>query len=75
MGVNSRKNTPISYIRMRDQRDWFPVETDGPKKGLSISSYTLRGLDYSTGFFYAQKTENFEGNTDPMKVCAITGVL
>ena len=71
VGVNARKNTSISYIRMGDQRDWFSVGTNGSRRIVSISMH-ITALIILWGFS-AAKRGRFERNTDPMKVCAIAG--
>lgn len=51
VGVDSRKDTPISYIRMGDQRDWFPVRTNGTKRDPVNFFIHVAGLIVLTGVF------------------------
>ena len=61
--INSRKDAPISHIRMGDQRDRFPVETDRSKRDcVNIQRHVV---------WEFLKRESLGRSTDPMKVWAM----
>ena len=52
VGVNTRKDTPISYIRMGDQRDWFSVRS---RRNCVNLHCALQVSSFCGGFFAARK--------------------
>jgi len=55
VGINARKNAPISYISMGNQRDWFPVETNGPKRDACQFLHPRCRIDCFVRIFLSRK--------------------